>query len=85
MVEQFINFKYLNDRRAPNTEVNEPPVARYALDEKFIQELEAEEITKPELKLKHYNWDAHDNDVKVNFRKTFQEQSQYVSTCLILN
>jgi len=52
-------------------------VTRYALDEKFIQELEAEEITKPELKLKSYNWTA-DQDEIVNFRKRIQDQSQLV-------
>lgn len=46
------------------------------MDEKFIQELEAEEITKPKLKLKSYNWTA-DQDEVVNFRKRIQDQSQY--------
>jgi len=56
----------------------QPQTTRYALDEKFIQELEAEEITKPELKLKPYNWTAEHEEV-VNFRKLIQEQSQCVN------
>lgn len=63
--------------RRPTSEVyDEPPATRYTLDEKFIQELEAEEITKPKLKLKSYNWTA-DQDEVMNFRKIIQDQSQY--------
>lgn len=63
--------------RPPTSDVyDETPVTRYALDEKFIQELEAEEITKPKLKLKSYNWTS-DQDEVVNFRKKIQDQSQY--------
>lgn len=72
----FIHF-YYNIRRPTSEVYDEPPVTRYALDEKFLQELEAEEITKPELKLKSYNWNA-DQDEVVNFRKKNQDQSQYV-------
>lgn len=52
-------------------------MTRYALDEKFIQELEAEEITRPELKLKPYNWTEDHDDV--NLKKRIQDQSQYVT------
>lgn len=53
---------------------DEPQTTRYALDEKFIQELEAEEITKPELNLKTYNWNA-DHD-EMTFKKGIQDTSQ---------
>jgi len=56
-------------------------VTRYALDEKFIKELEAEEISKPELKLKSYNWDTDHDEVK--FRKRIQDHTQYVTICLL--
>lgn len=62
--------------RRPNSEVFvEPQTTRYALDEKFIQELEAEEITKPELNLKSYNWTT-DQDEVVNFKKRTQDKHQ---------
>lgn len=64
--------------RRPNSEVyDEPQTTRYALDEKFLQELDAEEITKPELKLKTYNWNA-DHD-EMTFKKRIQDKSQYVT------
>jgi len=52
-------------------------VTRYALDEKFIKELEAEEISRPELKLKSYNWNTDHDEVK--FRKRIQDHTQYVT------
>lgn len=56
-------------------------MTRYALDEKFIKELEAEEISKPELKLKSYNWDTDHDEVK--FKKRIQDHTQYVTVCLL--
>lgn len=47
---------------------------RFALDEKFIQELESEVIEIPRLVLKPYNWTT-DND-EINFGKIFQDKSQ---------
>lgn len=72
----------INSNRRPVSEVydEQPQGTRYALDEKFIQELEAEEITRPELKLKPYNWSTEHEEV-VNFRKLIQDQSQCVN-CL---
>ncbi|XP_008189868.1 protein mini spindles isoform X2 [Acyrthosiphon pisum] len=61
--------------RRPVSEVyDEPQVTRYALDEKFIKELEAEEISRPELKLKSYNWNTDHDEVK--FRKKIQDHTQ---------
>lgn len=62
---------------------DEPQATRYALDEKFLQELEAEEITKPELKLKPYNWSTDHDEVK--FKRRIQDQSQYVTLNVLLN
>lgn len=52
-----------------------PQATRYALDEKFIQELEAEEIIKPELKLKAYNWNIDHEET--NLRKNILVPTQY--------
>lgn len=61
--------------RRPVSEVyDEPQVTRYGLDEKFIKELEAEEISRPELKLKSYNWNTDQDEVK--FRKIIQDHTQ---------
>lgn len=70
--------------RRPVSEVyDEPQVTRYGLDEKFIKELEAEEISRPELKLKSYNWNTDQDEVK--FRKIVQDHTQYVTVCILLN
>lgn len=62
--------------RRPMSEIYDGPQAtRYALDEKFIQELEAEEITKPELKLKAYNWNTDLEEM--NLRKNILVPTQY--------
>lgn len=54
-----------------------PQATRYALDEKFIQELEAEEIIKPELKLKAYNWNTDHEET--NLRKNILVSTQYAT------
>lgn len=59
-----------------------PQATRYALDAKFIQELEAEEITKPELKLKAYNWTTDHDDLKSIPSRV---PPQYVNVRLLLN
>lgn len=38
-------------------------MTRFALDEKFIQELDAEVITIPQLILKPYNWTTENDDI----------------------
>lgn len=58
-----------------------PQATRYALDEKFIQELEAEEITKPELKLKAYNWNTDHEEM--NLRKNILVPTQYAIIYLL--
>ncbi|XP_029345564.1 protein mini spindles isoform X2 [Acyrthosiphon pisum] len=47
---------------------------RFALDEKFIQELDSEVIETPQLVLKPYNWTVDHNEI--NFGKIFQDKSQ---------
>lgn len=54
---------------------------RFALDEKFIQELDSEVIETPQLVLKPYNWTSDDNEI--NFGKIFQDKSEYVSKYFI--
>ncbi|XP_050528781.1 protein mini spindles-like isoform X2 [Daktulosphaira vitifoliae] len=60
--------------RQPQKGSENPPITRYALDEKFLQELEAEEITKPKLKLKPYNWNSNPNEDF--YKRTLNTQSQ---------
>lgn len=50
-------------------------MTRFALDEKFMQELDAEVVTKPELLLKPYNWPIENDEI--HFWKILQEKSQY--------
>lgn len=49
---------------------------RYALDETFIKELEAEEIKTPKLELKPYHWST-DLDEEIHFQKPYQYASIY--------
>jgi hypothetical protein len=55
-----------------------PQATRFTLDEKFMVDLEAEVITKPQLVLLPYNWPTEDN--KINFGKMTQDQTK----CVIL-
>lgn len=66
---------YLNiSQFSSEVDINEPKMTRFALDEKLIQELDAEVIIKPELQLKPYNWPI-DND-EIHFWKILKEKSQ---------
>ncbi|KAL5234313.1 hypothetical protein ACI65C_001723 [Semiaphis heraclei] len=65
-----IEFRMSNIEISDKTRVTR---TRFALDEKFIQELESEVIEIPRLVLKPYNWTT-DND-EINFGKIFQDKS----------
>lgn len=56
---------------------NKSQATRFTLDEKFMVDLEAEVITKPQLVLLPYNWPT-DND-KINFGKLTQERTKCVT------
>lgn len=75
------DFSFIS-RRPISENYDEPQGTRYALDEKFIQELEAEEIIKPELNLKPYNWTTDHEEVK--FKRKIQDPSQYVTWVILL-
>ncbi|XP_050054425.1 protein mini spindles-like isoform X3 [Aphis gossypii] len=66
-----IEFRTSNNDITHETRVTR---TRFALDEKFLQELDSEVIETPQLVLKPYNWTFDDNEI--NFGKILQDKSQ---------
>ncbi|XP_026810117.1 LOW QUALITY PROTEIN: protein mini spindles-like [Rhopalosiphum maidis] len=73
---EYLPTPEIESRTSNNEITHETRVTRtrFALDEKFIQELDSEVIETPQLVLKSYNWTSDDNEI--NFGKIFQDKSE---------